>query len=119
MTRNAVHKVASLSLCLSALGAANALIVPSAGAQVTLSQCDRIEDRARRQRCRSAVYDAQRYDEEARGWREEEARIRRDHERACRQIGLVARFTGSGRYLKAACVAPRVINDAVQRRRGN
>ena len=109
----------SIGVSAAMFVALNTFPLPPAAAQVSLSQCDQIEDRTRRQRCRSAVYDAQRYDEEARDWREEEARIRRDHERACRQVGLIARFTGSGRYLKAACVAPRVINDAIQRRRRN
>lgn len=87
----------------------------SSSAAAQANRCDQISDRARRLRCRSADADAKRYEEEARGWREEEARIRRDHERACHRVGLIASFTGSGRYLKAACVAPRVINDARNR----
>jgi hypothetical protein len=92
---------------------AHALFLPStATAQVTLQQCDQIQDRTRRQRCRSAVYDAQRYDEESRGWREEEARIRSDHERACRRVGKVARIVGQGRNFRVVCEAPRRIYDS-------
>jgi hypothetical protein len=89
------------------------IIVSPAAAQS--NRCDVIQDRDRRLRCKWADSDAKRYEDEARGWREEEARIRRDHERACRQVGLVAKFTGSGRYLRAACVAPRIINDRLNR----
>lgn len=76
------------------------------------NRCDQIRDPERRQRCRWADADAQRYAEEARGWREEEARIRRDHEQACRRVGMVARFIGQGRTLRAVCEAPRRIYDA-------
>lgn len=102
--------------CLTAAGpfiVFSPIAVSPAAAQS--SRCDSIQDRDRRFRCRSAESDARMYEEEARGWREEEARIRRDHERACRRIGAVAKFTGSGRLLKAACVAPRVINDRMNR----
>jgi hypothetical protein len=115
MTTKTAHKMLSYGVCASILGAANTFALPSAGAQVTLRQCDQIQDRERRQRCRSAVYDAQRYQEEERDWRDAEREIRARHERACRQVGMVARFSGSGRYLRAACVAPRIINDARNR----
>ena len=79
------------------------------------SRCDGIEDRRSRLRCKWGESDAKTHDDERHGWREEEARIRRDHERACARVGKVARFTGVGRLLKAACVAPRVINDRINR----
>jgi len=102
--------------CLTAAGLVIVFSpVAMSAAAAQSSRCDSIQDRDRRFRCKSAESDAKMYEEEARSWREEEARIRRDHERACRRIGAVAKFTGSGRYLKAACVAPRVINDRLNR----
>lgn len=112
MTINVIRKTLSYGICASILGAINTFSLPPAAAQVSLSQCDQIQDRVHRQRCRSAVYDAQRYDEEARGWREEEARIRRDGDRACRRVGMVARFVGQGRTFRSVCEAPRRIYDS-------
>jgi hypothetical protein len=115
MTTNTLRKMVSCFVSASILSAINIAALPSVGAQVTLRQCDQIQDRERRQRCRSAVYDAQRYKEEEHDWKDAEREIRARHERACRQVGMVARFSGSGRYLTAACVAPRIINDARNR----
>lgn len=112
MTINTLRKVLPYGVCVSILGAINGFSLPPASAQVSLSQCDQIEDRARRQRCRSAVYDAKRYDEEAHDWRQEEARIRRDGDRACRRVGQIARFVGQGRTFRAVCEAPRRIYDS-------
>jgi hypothetical protein len=104
--------MACLAVGVAMIGFASVSVAPAAAQP---SRCDQIEDRKSRQRCISGEADAKMYEEEARGWREEEARIRRDHERACRQVGMVAKFTGAGRWLKAACVAPRVINDRINR----
>ena len=54
-----------------------------APAQAQVSRCDQIEDRERRQRCRSAIYQAEAYKEEERSYREAERDIRDQHKRGC------------------------------------
>lgn len=115
MTSDIIHKMMSCCICMSAVSAFNVFSTAPALAQVSLSQCDQIADRVRRQRCRSAVYDSKRFADEAHDWRQEEARIRRDGDRACRQIGQIARFVGQGRTFRAVCEAPRRIYDSRRR----
>jgi hypothetical protein len=77
-----------------------------APAEAQVSRCDQIADRERRQRCRSATYQAEAYREEERSWREAEEDIRGHHKRGCRRVGRVG-----GRGFRLVCDAPRVIND--------
>lgn len=110
--RNALASVALFSSAVVGV----AVFSPSpADAQV--SRCDQIRDRERRQRCRSAEYDAQRYREEERTWREAERDIRGHHRNGCRAVGYIGQPARIGGAARAACEGPRIIYDARERRR--
>lgn len=111
MVKQITKSLLIVSLSAPVAGVSLGVTSTPAAAQVQMSQCNTIQDRRRRQNCREGVAQGQSYAQEAEGWRREEADIRRRHEQACRAVGMIARFTGSGRALRAACVAPRVITD--------
>jgi hypothetical protein len=110
---NFLSRAITASAVVSSAVFGTGILLPSAAAaQVTLQQCDQIQDHARRQRCRSAVYDAQNYRQEAQDWKGEEARIRADQERACQRVGMVGRLVKQGALFRVVCEAPQRIYDA-------
>lgn len=107
-----------LTACAAAALAAGAQVsLPAVAQAQTLGDCDRIEDRERRQRCRNGIHDRERYREEQRTWRQAEDDIRQHHRQGCRAVGVVGSAAGMGRAARTTCDAPRILNDMNQRRR--
>jgi hypothetical protein len=108
--------VSSVIFSVMLTASESGLILPlTSPAMAQTSQCYQIKDVSRQRVCLSGESDARRYAQDAQMWRDEEARIRRDYETACQRVGKIAKFAGQGRTFKAACVAPGLINDRINR----
>ncbi len=112
-----MHKtVSATTLSVMSFGSGLGLVfLLTSPAMAQSSQCYQIRDISRQRVCLQAESDSRRYAQDAQMWRDEEARIRRDYDTACKRIGQIAKFVGQGRTFKAACVAPGLVNDRINR----